>query len=121
MSVSSLHDFAPLKAQVEARTGVTANTQRLVFAGKDLDDEAMNFVEEWTMHTLLSLMGGVKHKNIGADDGDKEMVLGNGETKKLINTKMIETTVRRSMRSEWNPSALLTRPNRIRGKLSGRS
>ena len=98
LSVSTLPDFAPLKAPVKARTGVTANVRLLVFAGKDLDDEAINLDEEGTMHTLLRLMGGVKRKNMGADDGDKETVLGN--SKKLINTKMIETTIRRSMRSE---------------------
>jgi hypothetical protein len=74
---------------VEEKTGIPANMQRLVFGGKDLEDDKTNIEKEGMLHVLLRLMCGAKRKNAGDDAGDKEVVLDTN--KKFINTKMIET------------------------------
>ena len=58
-------DIASLKAMVEEKTGVPSNIQRLVFAGKDLEDDKTNIEKEGMLHMLLRLKGGGKRKNAG--------------------------------------------------------
>jgi hypothetical protein len=70
-------DIASLKAMVEEKTGIPANIQRLVFAGKDLDDDKTNIEKEGMLHVLLRLMGGGKRGRgaITTTEFDKDQVL----------------------------------------------
>ena len=54
-----------LKAAVEAREGIPAEDQRLVYAGVSLEDDALVAdvaEEDATLHLTLSLLGGAKKR-----------------------------------------------------------
>ena len=56
---------AAVKAAVEAREGIDAEDQRLIFAGATLEDDALIgevAAEDATLHLTLSLLGGAKKR-----------------------------------------------------------
>jgi large subunit ribosomal protein L40e len=70
LEISAESSIEDIKSKVEDKTGVPANSQRLLFAGKQLEDgrtaSDYNLQKENTLHLVLRLRGGVLVKSDGA-------------------------------------------------------
>jgi len=65
-SSNTIHDF---KEQIQEKTGFPIDQQRLVYAGKQLEDPRAlydyNIQPEATFHLILRLRGGMYHASSG--------------------------------------------------------
>jgi hypothetical protein len=77
-------DITTVKQLIQNREGIPLDQQRLIFAGKQLEDDltfaGSNITDDSTIHLMLRLRGGMYHFTSGRQDfdsmssGDREAI-----------------------------------------------
>ncbi|MQK22254.1 hypothetical protein EI013_28210, partial [Escherichia coli] len=62
LEVAANEDVLSIKQKIEAAVGISAEEQRLCYAGRQLEDSDCGIVSEATIYVNLELLGGAKKR-----------------------------------------------------------